>query len=336
MNGNLKELDDEQLCERLARLACAEKESLASVLECLIEFDLRRVHEKKSSPSLFDYCVRILGYSESAAGKRIFAARAAAKYSLILSLIREGRLHLESVVMLAAHLDAENHARVLLEACGKTKREVEWIVAGLAPQPDSQDSIRPLPIRQDPIPVTGSVPFSPPAAGSVPPMAVEQPLHLTQSIKPTAPDRARVSFTGSGELLALLKRAQDLLRHKYPAGELEHVFMEALNALLDRKDPHRRSQVREAASRPASSWAFASRHVSQAVRDAVYRRDRGRCVYRDGDGPRCPETGGLEFDHIIPFALGGASNDPENIRLLCRTHNLMLARDLFGAPVSDA
>ena len=43
----------------------------------------------------------------------------------------------------------------------------------------------------------------------------------------------------------------------------------------------------------------------------------------------------LEFDHIIPWAQGGLSDDPDNIRLLCRTHNQWTAREQT-APAQEA
>lgn len=173
---------------------------------------------------------------------------------------------------------------------------------------------------------------------ATPPQQAPQPLYLRQSIHPTAPDRVRFAFTASDHLLSLLRRAQDVLRHKYPAGDLEKIFLEALEALLEDKDPERKLRTKEERAaagrardpRPQSVWAFAQRHIPQAVKDAVWRRDEGQCVYRANDGQRCPERGGLEFDHIVPFALGGPSNNPRNIRLLCKAHNLLMARKSFG------
>jgi HNH endonuclease len=49
--------------------------------------------------------------------------------------------------------------------------------------------------------------------------------------------------------------------------------------------------------------------IPQAVRLAVFQRDGGRCVSCGGDQ-------GLEFDHVIPIALGGASTEG-NLQLLC-------------------
>jgi len=339
-------LSDEELCEHLRRLVAAEKESLVGVLECLIEFDARRVHEKMSSPTLFTYCVRTLGYSESAAGKRIYAARAAKRFPLILELLQAGKIHLEAIVVLGPHLNEVNFEAALREACGRTVREIEWIVARLSPRPDSPNSVRRLPESTAPM---GRPADTDPAVaraatpnheghGTTSDTSTPQPLYMRQTIRPTAPERVRFAFTAGEELLALLHRAQDVLRHKYPAGDLEKIFFEALEALLDDKDPERKLRAKEERAaagherepRPPSVWAFAQRHIPQSVRDAVWRRDGGQCVYREGGGQRCPERGGLEFDHVIPFSLGGPSNNPKNIRLLCKAHNLMMARQTLG------
>jgi hypothetical protein len=54
--------------------------------------------------------------------------------------------------------------------------------------------------------------------------------------------------------------------------------------------------------------------IAQAVRLAVFRRDGGACV-------ECGTTEGLQFDHVIPVALGGAST-VENLQVLCAACNL--------------
>jgi hypothetical protein len=54
-------------------------------------------------------------------------------------------------------------------------------------------------------------------------------------------------------------------------------------------------------------------HISDAVRLFVWQRDEGKCV-------KCGSKERLEFDHIIPIALGG-SNTERNIQLLCESCN---------------
>lgn len=69
--------------------------------------------------------------------------------------------------------------------------------------------------------------------------------------------------------------------------------------------------------------AHALRHLESApprrtvipidVRNAVWRRDQGRCVV-------CGSQRDLEFDHLIPVALGGG-NSERNLQLLCGACN---------------
>jgi 5-methylcytosine-specific restriction endonuclease McrA len=71
------------------------------------------------------------------------------------------------------------------------------------------------------------------------------------------------------------------------------------------------------------------RHIPAAIRRAVHHRDEGRCRYVDETGRRCPERHRLEFHHIHPFGMGGG-HTPENLRLMCRTHNFYLAEHDYG------
>lgn len=66
-------------------------------------------------------------------------------------------------------------------------------------------------------------------------------------------------------------------------------------------------------SRKEKADEVAGRMIPQSVKDAVWRRDEGKCVF-------CGSQENLEFDHIIPFSLGG-SNTYRNIQLLCQNCN---------------
>ena len=64
-----------------------------------------------------------------------------------------------------------------------------------------------------------------------------------------------------------------------------------------------------------------SRYVPAAVKRAVWRRDQGCCSYVDPhSGRRCGSRYRLEIDHIVPFALGGAT-EPGNLRIRCGAHH---------------
>lgn len=57
------------------------------------------------------------------------------------------------------------------------------------------------------------------------------------------------------------------------------------------------------------------RVIPSWVKQAVYKRDKGRCVI-------CNSEDQLHFDHDLPFSKGGTGLTPQNIRILCAHHNL--------------
>jgi 5-methylcytosine-specific restriction endonuclease McrA len=77
-----------------------------------------------------------------------------------------------------------------------------------------------------------------------------------------------------------------------------------------------------------------SDRIPAHVKRAVWTRAAGRCEYVLESGERCGCTTRLEYDHIIPKALGGTSDGP-NVRIACRPHNILAARLAFGDRLMD-
>ena len=69
-------------------------------------------------------------------------------------------------------------------------------------------------------------------------------------------------------------------------------------------------------------------HVSEAVRIAVWRRDRGRCV-------DCGSGKSVIFDHIVPIAAGG-SDTALNVELRCHSCRVRLARNEMRTRINRA
>lgn len=146
--------------------------------------------------------------------------------------------------------------------------------------------------------------------------------------------RAFFSFTADEAFLRDFERAKELSRHRWPTGRQEDVFSGALKVLLEKIDPDRRRRRKDRARRLAAGSR--RRDISRAVKDEVWSRDGGRCSFRADAGRVCGARAGLEFDHVKPWALGGGSGDASNVRLLCRAHNDLEARRVFGSAYVDA
>ena len=55
----------------------------------------------------------------------------------------------------------------------------------------------------------------------------------------------------------------------------------------------------------------------------------------NSEAKRCEAIHRLEFDHVTPRAFGG-QNTVGNLRLLCRAHNNLAAKDAMGKEFIEA
>jgi len=343
MNTNLlaiaANLSDETLRARVKALARCSREVTVELIAHLAELDARKLYCSEGPGSLFRYCIEILRFSEAAACNRIKAARAARKFPVILDLLADGRVNLTTIRLLSPHFTAENHPALLAEATGMTRRQVDKLVARLAPQADVAPSIRKLPAPKAAIPVAPApvVPNDDLRKTAISPSeeyppgpiaAILAPATHRPAIAPLAPERYRVQFTIDQETEEQVRRLQDLLRGEIPDGDPGAIFVRALPLLL--REVERKKFAATASPRPGRSTKPGSRHVPAAVEREVWQRDGGQCAFVAKGGHRCTERSFLEFHHANePYALGGEAT-AENMALRCRAHNVYEAELIFG------
>jgi len=82
--------------------------------------------------------------SEDEAQRRCRAARLARQFPVLLEMLAEASLHLTGILLLGPHLTDENCAELLARARFRTKREIERLVAEIAPCRDVPSRIVPL------------------------------------------------------------------------------------------------------------------------------------------------------------------------------------------------
>ena len=152
-------------------------------------------------------------------------------------------------------------------------------------------------------------------------------------LEPLAPARYKVQFTADTELRDQLERLQALMRSSVPDGDLGKIIKVAVAEKLERLEAKRFGKTKKPRKRLGQTGTNPkSRAIPAPVRRFVERRDKGRCTYRDSLGKRCTKRHDLEFHHLKPFGRGG-EHSPQNLCLMCRAHNALLAEQDYGKEV---
>jgi hypothetical protein len=353
-------LSDQDLLARLEGLAGTERETSAELVAHLAALDSRpALYAAQGYGSLFTYCTQALRLSEDAACTRIEAARTCRRFPLILELLASGSLSLTSVRLLRRHLTAENHESVLAKAMHKTRRDIEGLVAELAPQPDLPSTVRKVPcptatpsllgrpgppLAPDPGPGPDPDPEPTMASGSstasaaIAPSPSAVPATPRPIVQASAPERYRVQFTIGQETHGKLRRLQALLRREIPDGDPGTIFDRALTVLLAKVEktklavaarPRPSRPIRPETDKEVRNPAPPSRTVPRQVKREVWARDAGQCAFVAPNGRRCTECTFLELHHIQPYAKQGPATVP-NIALRCWRHNQYEGELIFG------
>src|SRR3954469_22341138 len=124
---SLSTFSDDQLVQHVIAVATDERRATAWLVAALAGFDARKLYFGQGCASLFAYCTDVLHLSEAATCNRTAAARAAARFPLVLARLEDGALTLTAVRVLAPVLTQDNCETLLAAAVHQSKREIEKI-----------------------------------------------------------------------------------------------------------------------------------------------------------------------------------------------------------------
>jgi hypothetical protein len=278
----LSGLSDRELLSRVKDLVSRERAVTLEVLLHLIEVERRRLHLGLGYPSMFEYCMQHLGYSGSAAARRIRAARCVRHYPEVYGLLEKNEVTLITISLVAPILDESNVKDLIAKIRGKSQREVEAIVATYRPPVSMRDRAKPVCVAV-PAPsvpqingprgeITASAGSSaasgsaagPPQAGSMM-QALPQAGTQTTDHHPTSPPprlerRFLVQFLASERFMKKFEKAKALLSNKNGALSYEAVLEAALDEFLKDHDPESRDRRRKARKQKAESNANQVNH----------------------------------------------------------------------------
>ena len=312
---------------------CQDRTTTALLVAHLGEVDARRLYAPAGYPSMFEYCVGELRFSEQTAFKRIRVARAAREHPVVYGMLADGRLNLSAIVTLTGYLTPANADELLAAAAHQARPRIERLHRRTLPAARPAESghtgraadVSFWSVRGDSeIQSCQTRSCGRDTGGTARPSGQGRPHR--------APERYAIQCTVSRATFEKLRHAQELLGHVVPSGELAQVLDRALDVLivqLERRKFARTDRPRRC--RPSES----ARHVPASVKRTVRERDVGRCTFVSGSGHRCESRTRLEYDHVEPVATGGHATS-KGLRLRCRAHNQLEAEQQFGRDFMNA
>jgi len=366
--NNLKTIPDQELITNIRKDAQLERCSGLNVIHQLREIARRRLDAKLGYSSLHKYCMEDLKYSPGSAWRRIKAMQALQDLPELETKIAQGDLTLANVSQIQNFCDQkdkspEEKKAIFEQVEGLSKREVEKKLAEIAPEPERPDKKRELDglktelrITLDAETIAALDKIKDLIAHAVPNASYSEIIARLaqiglQKLDPAAEKRKyRRKAEAAGNTGHMEKSAEEPTE-RLPAKKTKN-GPQKLTATLSfppaenyapptvsppppDSPPQAAASPPQAAIPPSPTAASPSpspetNTIPAATRRLVWQRDRGICTYKSPEtGKACEARALVQPDHVIPRAKGG-SHDPRNLRLRCRSHNLLAAIEEFG------
>ena len=328
-NYSLEHLSNSVLLRNTDELIARDRLTTAELLAHLAEVDARKLYLGAAFPSMHSWCIHKLGMSEDAASKRIQAGRVALAFPAIFSCLADGRLHLSAVCLLAPCLSAGNADELLAAAAGKTKSEIQLLLAQRFPRTELLPLVEMVNATHGKMGDAYAPGHTRDEACSGGEHAPEHVHNASKcaNVAPIARHRFALHFSIGQLVLDKLRCAQELFSHQIPPGDLEAIFELALDQLIRVGEKSKFAGT----DRPQRTVRASKnpRHIPNRVKREVWKRDGGQCTFVSESGERCPARTLIEYDHVEEVARGGRAT-VNGVRLRCRAHNQYTAEQAFG------
>lgn len=304
----LARVSNAELILRMEKLVRTERKVTHLVLLHIAEIESRKVYADLGFDGMYSYLTKGLGYSEGSAYRRLQSARLLAQVPEVAEKIENGRLNLTQLTE--------------VQKCvkGNTLSSEETLkVLGMLENKNSFETQKTLAFE------------------------LNLPIQTKEKIKPQGDESIRMELTLTKEQFEDLEQAKSLLSHIFPDGSWSDVIAKLAKEFNQRKlvgrskneeSPKKESTSGGSLESPthcllaAGERVFVKRkYIPLRVRREILQKAGYCCEFEHPrTGKRCSSKYQLEIDHIQPIALCGG-NELENLRVLCRAHNLQAARN---------
>lgn len=324
LNSDLRAISNNELILRMEKLVRTERKITHLVLLHIAEIEDRKIYAEMGYDGMYSYLTRGLGYSEGSAYRRLQSARLLKQVPSVAEKIENGSLNLTQLTQ--------------VQKCIKEASKNEQSNSSFNHGDGAERTLNILSKLEN----KNSFETQKTLA-----MEMNIPVQSHEKIKPQADDSIRIEMTLSAEQFQELEKAKNLLSHICPDGSWAEVIA-TLAKDFNRRKLEGRSKSKQAITSDKKNdkmiqSAIAARlqiekrnalaptkrkYISVHKKRALLNRANNCCEYIDSKSQkRCSSKFLLEVDHIHPIALGG-TDEVKNLRILCRTHNILAARKL--------
>ncbi len=327
-------LSHEALHAKVLNASKDEKTATLVLLEYLEQVESRRTYAVLGYPTHFKYVEEALKYSPSQASERVSVMRLLRKVPALAEQLTDGAHSLTSITKIAVHVRREKLSTSQTEAlvsemAHRSVIAVEKYLSGVAlvapPRVEKTKVVTPELTR---ITLDVDDEFMS-AIQRLRDLRGNPALPLSQVLKSAMDEVIRKRELKVESPKELGKKAKKNEKPKFDqTSKIDHASQgDQTSTRL------RLAEVRENPRR--------SRYIPLKTRNLVRIRAQSRCEYeyfsseldraasKSGGVKRCASRAGLQFEHVVPFAKGGA-HDFDNLKLFCPAHNRLRAIEEFG------
>lgn len=364
----LNSISDQELFEKTRLLSLEERRITTEILHLLREISRRRLYAKRGYESLFTFLVQELGYDEASAYRRVSAIRVIEALPEVERSLEQGKLTVATVAQAQTFFQqekkrstpcsVEKKREILKKLEGKSKREAERILAKEAPEVPKPDQTRAVGESSAEIRFTADREL----------LGMLEQLHAltahhgiesgynglfkfvaAQVLKKLDPATRVIAEkrVGSGKQSGPAKQLASATKPVAVKQSDEVEYRERKSLAPEKVGGVSASKLDAAGSDTADSGITypgmtegtaselgaletRSRYIPVRLKREIWKKSQGRCEYVSlVTGIRCESKHGLQFDHVMPFAMGGKTC-VSNLRLLCANHNQLAAIEVYG------
>ena len=308
-NLNLKNLSNDELLLRTENLVQTERKIMHLVLTHILEIMDRKLYADLDFDSMYTMMTKKYGYSEPSALRRIDAAKLLKKVPEVADRLMSGALNLSQAVQLQ---------KCLISEAMKGESVSEIRTHEILDQLENCNGFETKQLLAK---------------------EFDMPLKVQEIVRPQKDESVRLEITFTKDEFEELNKAKSLMSHIVHNGswaEVISVMARKFNeSKLGKSSGSLRPPLGSATEAVGSKSKTVSApspitkrpHISVHLKRKLYADAQGCCQYQSPDGKRCGSKFQVQIDHVTPVTWGGKSS-AENLRLLCRTPNLLAARQL--------